>query len=101
MAAKTILYVKLMDVICDSDTFPHCHNALVSNDQLGRITARFSLQHLENRQNKVSMPIPPNPSHFSNSSLIDQTHGRAIRLAGGVYVKNLAKLRWEEVRYDF
>jgi exportin-2 (importin alpha re-exporter) len=31
--------------------------------------------------------------------LLDQNQDRSVRLAGGVYLKNLAKLRWEEVRW--
>jgi hypothetical protein len=33
--------------------------------------------------------------------VLDQTHHGAVRLAGGVYLKNLAQLRWEEVRFNF
>lgn len=29
--------------------------------------------------------------------VLESTQDRAVRLAGGVYLKNLVKLRWEEV----
>jgi exportin-2 (importin alpha re-exporter) len=33
--------------------------------------------------------------------VLDHKQDRAVRLAGAVYLKNLAKLRWEEVRFSF
>jgi hypothetical protein len=33
--------------------------------------------------------------------VLDRSQDRAVRLAGAVYLKNLAKLRWEEVRFSF
>lgn len=30
--------------------------------------------------------------------ILDGAPDRAVRLAGGIYLKNIAKLRWEEVR---
>jgi exportin-2 (importin alpha re-exporter) len=30
--------------------------------------------------------------------ILDSTQERSVRLAGGIYLKNIAKLRWEEVR---
>lgn len=30
--------------------------------------------------------------------ILDAAPDRAVRLAGGIYLKNIAKLRWEEVR---
>lgn len=29
--------------------------------------------------------------------VLEQSHERSVRLAGSVYLKNIAKLRWEEV----
>jgi exportin-2 (importin alpha re-exporter) len=30
--------------------------------------------------------------------VVDQSQDRAIRLSGSVYLKNITKLRWDEVR---
>lgn len=37
-------------------------------------------------------------SHLS-SLILDPTKDRAVRLAGSIYLKNIAKLRWEDVGY--
>lgn len=33
--------------------------------------------------------------------VLDQSQDRAVRLSGSVYLKNIAKLRWEEVRMPY
>jgi len=33
--------------------------------------------------------------------VLEQSQNRSVRLAGSVYLKNIAKLRWEEVIFAF
>ena len=50
-------------------------------------------------QNLTALSVQPGFLTHLLGLILEGSKNRAVRLAGAVYLKNLAKMRWEEVRF--